>query len=219
MTLIGFPWEKVPAYILAQIVGGWVGAGIVYANYHRAIDIFEGGSGIKTVPGTASLFATFPLPYLSNGERAFFQAFFQELLATALLVVMVLAATDRHNSPPPKGLVPLILLIAILGISACFGMQTSFALNPARDLGPRLMCWMTGYGRNVWNHRSQYWLYGPIIGPIVGALAGTALYDLLIFTGPESIFNQPYTDVGREPRHANGAATKGVPFVSADSTA
>ncbi|KAG8790013.1 hypothetical protein FRC12_012912 [Ceratobasidium sp. 428] len=57
------------------------------------------------------------------------------------------------------------------------------------------------------------------IGPIVGALAGTALYDLLIFTGPESIFNQPYAGVGQELRHVNGVATKGVPFVSTDGTA
>ncbi|QRV88358.1 aquaporin, Major intrinsic protein family [Ceratobasidium sp. AG-Ba] len=78
----------------------------------------------------------------------------------------------------------------MLGISSCFGMQTSFSLNPARDLGPRLMCWMVGYGREVWDYRGQYWLCVPIMGPIVGALAGNTLYDILVFTGCESIFNK-----------------------------
>ena len=90
-------------------------------------------------------------------------------------------------------------------------MRFSYALNPARDLSPRLMCWMAGYGREVWNYRSQYWLYTPIvrsplyltsmhtpnvlillqIGPIVGAIIGTIVYDAFIFTGSESIFNKP----------------------------
>lgn len=55
----GFPWRKVPAYMLAQLLGGIVGAAIVYANYFHAINLFEGGSGVRTVPGTASLFGTY----------------------------------------------------------------------------------------------------------------------------------------------------------------
>ena len=54
-----FPWRKVPAYIFAQLMGGLCGAGIVYANYIHAIDLVEGGRHIRTVPGTASLFATY----------------------------------------------------------------------------------------------------------------------------------------------------------------
>lgn len=54
-----FPWKKVPLYILSQLLGGIFGAAIVYANYFHAINAFEGGNGIRTVPGTASLFATY----------------------------------------------------------------------------------------------------------------------------------------------------------------
>ncbi|QRV73544.1 aquaporin, Major intrinsic protein family [Ceratobasidium sp. AG-Ba] len=182
----GFSWKKVPGFIFAQMLGGWVGASLVYANYYRAIHLFDANLVDKSISHTAaSLFATFPAPYLSNA-----QSFFQEFLATAILVLMVLAATDKSNGPPPNGLVPLVLFITMLGISSCFGMQTSFSLNPARDLGPRLMCWMVGYGREVWNFRSQYWIYAPTMGPIVGALTGTALYDILVFTGHGSIFNK-----------------------------
>ncbi|KAG8759970.1 hypothetical protein FRC12_009643 [Ceratobasidium sp. 428] len=191
----GFSWKKVPSYILAQTMGAMTGAGLVYANYHRAIDLFE-GPGVRTIR-TASLFTTFALDYLSN-----VQCFFSEVLATAILLLVVLAVTDRRNGPPPDGLVPLVLFITILGEGACLGMQTAYALNPARDLGPRLMCWMAGYGREVWNYRSQYWLYTPIIGPIVGAIAGTAIYDAFIFTGSESIFNKPDAAARRRHEHA-----------------
>ncbi|KAG8698691.1 hypothetical protein FRC08_005763 [Ceratobasidium sp. 394] len=152
----GFSWKKVPSYILAQTMGAMTGAGLVYANYHRAIDLFE-GPGVRTIR-TASLFTTFAVDYLSN-----IQCFFSEVLATAILLLVVLAVTDKRNGPPPNGLVPLVLFITILGEGACLGMQTAYALNPARDLGPRLMCWMAGYGRQVWNYRSQYWLYTPIV--------------------------------------------------------
>ncbi|KAG8735110.1 hypothetical protein FRC10_010972, partial [Ceratobasidium sp. 414] len=182
----GFSWKKVPAYILAQTLGACTGAGLVFANYHRAIDLFEGGAGVRSVPGTAAFFATFPLPYMSN-----VQCFFQEVLATALLLIAVCAVTDKRNGAPPAGLLPLALFFVLFGIGLCFGMQTSYVLNPARDLGPRLMCWMAGYGREVWNFRSQYWLYVSILGPIVGAFAGTAIYDAFLYTGSDSIFNKP----------------------------
>ncbi|CUA75240.1 putative membrane protein YFL054C [Saccharomyces cerevisiae S288c] [Rhizoctonia solani] len=191
----GFSWKKVPSYILAQVLGACTGAGIVYANYHRAIDLFEGGLGVRTI-GTASLFGTFGMDYLSN-----FQCFCSEALGTAILLLVLLAVTDKRNGPPPSGLVPLVLFITLLGESASLGMHTGFALNPARDLGPRLMCWMAGYGRQVWNYRSQYWLYTPIIGPIVGAILGTMIYDAFIFTGSESIFNKPSAAARRRHLH------------------
>ncbi|CAE6469465.1 unnamed protein product [Rhizoctonia solani] len=197
----GFSWKKVPSYILAQVLGACTGAGLVYANYHRAIDLFEGGLGVRTVPGTASLFTTFAMDYLSNA-----QCFFSEVIGTAVLLLVVLAVTDKRNGPPPNGLVPLVLFLTILGEGACLGMQTGYALNPARDLGPRLMCWMAGYGRQVWNYRSQYWLYTPILGPIVGAILGTAIYDAFIFTGSESIFNKPDAATRRRHLHAPAEA-------------
>lgn len=65
-TFRGFPWRKVPGYIFAQLMGGIVGAAIVYANYFHAINIFEGGTGVRTVPGTAGLFATYAVCFSSR---------------------------------------------------------------------------------------------------------------------------------------------------------
>ncbi|KDQ25901.1 hypothetical protein PLEOSDRAFT_1066922 [Pleurotus ostreatus PC15] len=181
-----FPWRKVPGYIFAQVMGGLAGAALVYANYYHAINIFEGGSGVRTL-NTAGLFSTYALDYLSNVS-----CFFSEVLATAVLLIVVLAIGDKRNCPPPAGLAPLVLFLLILGIGASLGMQTGYALNPARDLGPRLLTVMAGYGKTVFTFRNQYWLWCPIMGPIVGAQLGTIFYDLFIFQGNESLINKTY---------------------------
>lgn len=64
----GFPWKKVPGYVLAQILGSTAGAGLNYAMYRRAISIFEGGGNIRTISGptaTATLFSTYPCEFVS----------------------------------------------------------------------------------------------------------------------------------------------------------
>jgi len=184
-TWRGFPWRKVPGYMFAQVMGGLVGAGLVYANYIHAIDIFEGGREVRTL-ATASLFSTYALDYMTAVS-----CFFSEVLATAVLIVVVLAIGDNKNVPPPSGLAPLVLFILILGIGAALGMQTGYAINPARDLGPRLLTSMVGYGKAVYTFRNQYWLWCPVIGPFVGAQLGAAFYDIFLFAGSESIVNRP----------------------------
>ncbi|KAA1469627.1 aquaporin [Dentipellis sp. KUC8613] len=179
-----FPWWKVPIYIMAQIIGAWIGAMLTYANYFHAINIVENGE--RTVPGTASLFATYSLAYMPAAN-----SFFDEFIGALALILVVFAVTDRRNGPPPPGMVPLVIFILILGIGAAFGMQTGYAVNPARDLGPRIMTAMMGYGKEVFTFRRQYWLWCPILGSVAGGLVGAFVYDALIFTGDESILNRP----------------------------
>ncbi|OSD07493.1 aquaporin [Trametes coccinea BRFM310] len=185
-TFRDFPWRKVPMYIFAQVMGGLCGAGIIYANYIHPIDLVEGGRHIRTVPGTASLFSTYAADYMTSVS-----CWFDEFLGTAVLLIVVCAISDARNGPPPAGLAPLVLFIMILGIGAALGMQTGYAINPARDLGPRLLTAMVGYGGAVFSFRNQYWLWCPVIAPIVGALVGTFIYDLFFFTGNESLLNRP----------------------------
>jgi len=182
-TYRGFPWRKVPSYILAQVLGGVVGAGLVYANYIHAIDVFEGGHHIRT-QATASLFATYALPYMTQVS-----CFFSEFLATAVLFMMVLALTDKRNGAPTNGLLPFALFVLFIGLGASLGMETSYAVNPARDFGPRLFLAMAGYGKALFNYRSQYWLWAPIIAPVLGAQAGGLLYDTFLYDGDGSPIN------------------------------
>lgn len=195
-----FPWRKVPVYIFAQLMGGVCGAGITYANYIHAIDLFEGGRHIRTTPGTAGLFSTYAADYMTSVS-----CFFDEFLGTAILLLVVCAITDKRNGPPPAGLVPLVLFLTILGIGASLGFQTGYAINPARDLGPRLLTSMVGYGSAVYTYRNHYWLWCPIIGPIVGALVGVFIYDTFFFVGSESIINRPNANARRAHQRAASA--------------
>jgi len=202
----GFPWKKVPIYWLAQVLGALCGAGCVYANYFHAIDVFEGGRGIRTVPGTASLFSTYALDYMTSVS-----CFFNEFLGTAILLIVVLAATDKGNVSPPQGLLPLVLFILVLGIGACLGMQTAYAINPARDLGPRLLTAMVGYGKDVFTYRNQYWIWCPILAPFSGAIIGSFLYDSFLFVGSESIMNRPNTAARAHNEKAHRSARDKIP--------
>jgi aquaglyceroporin related protein len=95
------PWRRFPAYFIAQILGGFVGSGIVYANYISGIDYFEGGHGIRTVPpnptATAGIFATYPQQFVPRASQ-----FFSEFIASALLVFVVFALKDPTNNGVPK---------------------------------------------------------------------------------------------------------------------
>jgi aquaglyceroporin related protein len=116
--------------------------------------------------------------------------FFDEFIGTFILVLVVFAVTDARNGPPPPGLLPLVIFFVIFGLGAAFGMQTGFAVNPARDIGPRIMTAMF-YGREVFNYRSQYWLWCVWCGTLSGGIIGAFVYDALIFTGDESPLNRP----------------------------
>ncbi|EGN98476.1 hypothetical protein SERLA73DRAFT_183511 [Serpula lacrymans var. lacrymans S7.3] len=210
-TVRNFPWKKVPIYMAAQLMGALCGAGIVYANYFHAIDLYEGGPGVRTVPGTASLFSTYALDYMTPVS-----CFFSEFLASAALMMVILAITDKRNNPPAPGLVPVALFITILGIGASLGMETSYAINPARDLGPRLLTAMVGYGRDVFTYRSQYWLWCPILAPFLGMQFGALFYDLFLFTGSESIINKPDAETQKRHLHACPQQRNKVP-AGADS--
>jgi glycerol uptake facilitator protein len=179
----GFPWRKVLPYSLAQIVGAFAGAAVVYANYHDAIGSYESAHHI--VRGTAdsvttfSIFATFPAPYF----HSWFGPLVDEVIGTALLVCVLFGLTDERNQPPKANIAPFIVGLVVVAIGISFGANSGYAINPARDLGPRLLTWIEGYGANAvpgdYGDISGY-MWIPIVGPLVGAAIGAVVYDLLI---------------------------------------
>jgi aquaglyceroporin related protein, other eukaryote len=154
-----FPWKKLPVYALAQTLGAMVGSAIVYANYQPAIDAFEGAPGRRSVPGfspnaTAGIFCTYPAAFMSRTGQ-----FFSEFLASALLMFLIFTIKDDKNLGADH-LAPLMLFFIIFGIGACFGWETGYAMNLARDFGPRLVSYMLGYGHQVWSAGNYYFWVG-----------------------------------------------------------
>lgn len=150
-----FPWRKFPIYLVAQTIGALCASAVVYANYKSAIDVFEGGPHIRTVPGysdtaTAGIFSTYPAKYLTTTGQ-----FFDEFIGSAILMFMIYALKDEGNIGAGN-LTPLGLFFVVFGIGTSFGSQTNFAINLARDFGPRLMTYMLGYGPHVWTSGNYY---------------------------------------------------------------
>ncbi|MCC6163344.1 MAG: MIP family channel protein [Acidobacteria bacterium] len=171
----GFPWNRVGPYVIAQVLGAFAGATIVYLTYHEAFAAFDGGvRQIAGAQGTAGIFATYPAAYLST-----FGGFIDQVVGTALLVAAVFALTDSQNAPPQAGLVPVLVGVTVMGIGMAFGVNAGYAINPARDFGPRLFTALAGWGPGVFTAANSYF-WVPIIAPCVGAVLGGTLYDLCI---------------------------------------
>ncbi|GAA5957964.1 hypothetical protein JCM21900_005570 [Sporobolomyces salmonicolor] len=184
----GFPWKMVPRYIVAQVLGAFVGALIIYGNYEAAINAYDPNKLIvatTTSNASATLFIT--APGSPSGTTA--QGFGQEILASGILSIAVLSLGDENNAPPGAGLGAIVLGFVVTAIGMSNGWVSGYAINPARDFGPRLALWCVGYGLKLWTHNDWWWIVGPICGTLIGALAGCFTYDLCIFTGPGSPVN------------------------------
>ena len=171
----GFPWRKVPAYVAAQAAGAFAAAALVWFTYREAFDRFDGG--VRQVAGaqaTAGIFATYPQPFLSIAG-----GLVDQVVGTALLVLVIFALTDRQNLAPQSTLTPVLVGVLVVGIGMIFGFNAGYAINPARDLGPRLFTAIAGWGGEVFRAGSHWW-WVPIVGPCAGAVLGGWVYDLLV---------------------------------------
>jgi glycerol uptake facilitator protein len=179
----GFPWRKVPSYIAAQVVGAFLGALLVYIVYKAAIDSFERANHISrgdlnSIP-TYSIFATFPAKYFGS----WLGPFIDQVVGTAFLLAFVFAVIDEFNTPVRANLAPIAIGAVVVAIGLSFGANAGYAINPARDLGPRLLAWIAGWGKvampgDYGNISGYFWI--PIIGPFLGGLIGAYAYDLAI---------------------------------------
>jgi glycerol uptake facilitator protein len=162
-----FPWRKVIPYSLAQTAGAFVAAALVYLNYLPAFRRVDPG-----LERTAGVFTTFPaFPDLPQS------GFLDQLIGTALLLLLILAISDERNMPPGANLLALMIGLVVVAIGMSFGGMHGYAINPARDLGPRLFTVVAGFHNNGMTDGSHVW-WVPIAAPLLGGLVGAASYDL-----------------------------------------
>ena len=171
-----FPWHKVLPYSAAQIAGAFVASAVVFLVYREAIGAFDGGIRQVVGPqGTAGIWATYPQPFLSNVPGGLID----QIVGTALLVAVIFGITDTRNSPAPAGLAPVIVGLLVVLIGATFGFNSGYAINPARDFGPRLFTAVAGWGGDVFRVAHGWW-WVPIVGPLVGGVIGGWVYDAFV---------------------------------------
>ncbi len=165
----GFPWSKAAPYMLSQTLGGMAGAALVWFNYREAILRFD-----PMLEKSAGIFTTFPA--FPDVPAA---GFFDQVLGTALLLFLVFVFTDEENLAIPSYLTPAMVALVVLAIGVSFGKLHGYAINPARDLGPRLWTVIAGYRVNGLTDGSHVW-WVPVAAPLLGGLLGAGFYDLTI---------------------------------------
>ncbi len=174
-----FPWNKVLPYWGGQVAGAFVAAGILFFVYQGALvhALSINGLSIANLADPAKgygwVFYTFPKAFVGT-----FGAFCDEFLGTALLVGLIFAITDSRNQPVQGNLNPLIIGFLIVAIGASFGLNTGYAINPARDFGPRLWVALVTGGQSFVVNNYYFWI--PIVAPLLGGLAGAYVYDFTI---------------------------------------
>jgi len=170
-----FPWHKVAPYSLAQLAGAFAASVVVFVTYREALAAFDGGVRQVVGPqGTAGIWATYPQPFLST-----LGGVVDQIVGTALLVAVIFGITDSRNSPAPAGLAPVVVGLLVVLIGATFGFNAGYAINPARDFGPRLFTAVAGWGGEVFRAGNGWW-WVPIVAPCVGGVLGGWVYDACV---------------------------------------
>ncbi len=161
-----FPWSDVPAYLAAQMAGAFVGAVLVWLSY------------LPHWRMTADPAAKLAVFCTAPAVRHPVSNLFTEVIGTALLVLGVLAILAPVNLPPGSGfekaLAPALVGLLVLAIGLSLGGSTGYAINPARDLGPRLahaVLPIAGKAGSDWGYA---WI--PVLGPALGGVIGAQLY-------------------------------------------
>ncbi len=184
-----FPWAKVLPYWGAELVGAFFGGLIVYMVYGPAIQAFDLAAKVVPQQGTAlatySIFATFPAAYFHGSVLG---PLVDQIVGTAFLLIFVLALTDGRNGVAPQGnLGPWMVGAAVGAIGMSYGTNAGYAINPARDFGPRMVAWLFGWGKTAFpgtysvgafHFANYFWI--PIVGPLIGGVVGVLLYDWFI---------------------------------------
>lgn len=170
MAAIGkLPWASVPAYIAGQFIGAFLGGVIVWLAHLPHWAITEDQAAKRAVFCTAPAVRHLPANLLT------------EIIGTFVLVLGVLAILSPKNLVPNSGLDsalgPLLVGLLVWGIGLSLGGPTGYAINPARDLGPRLahaILPIAGKGHSDWSYA---WV--PVVGPVLGGLLGALCYRAL----------------------------------------
>lgn len=189
-----FSWRKIPPYITAQMLGGILAGAVLYAVNSDGISLYEEENGIVRGHNSSILTAMmfgeyFPNPSLydhSNPDNlkvtSLFKALALEAWSTSILSFVIFSLTNEENTAVGKGnkvLAPLVIGLTVSVMISIYGPYTQVGMNPARDLGPRLVAACAGWGTvAIPGPRSGFWVY--VVGPVIGAVLGAALSELVI---------------------------------------
>lgn len=175
----GFPWSKVLPYMVAQVLGAFLGAAGVYLAYRDGLVAAGMPNVWCTGPGSA-----FEAAFWGNGAAvgisvpySLVTCMITEIIGTAVLLWGILASGDSRNTGLMHNLGPFLVGGTVLAVGLSLGGPSGYAINPARDFGPRLFGTLVGT-KGLFD--GIYWLAAPIIATLIGGLVGVFTYDWFV---------------------------------------
>ncbi len=174
-----FPWNKVPVYIVGQMIGAFLGALGVYLVYREGLVAAGMPNVWATGPGSVFGEAFWGASATASPVAGYSitNAFIAEIFGTAALLWGVLAMIDTNNLGPGANMAPLLIGFVVLSVGLSLGGPSGYAINPARDLGPRIFGALVGT-QGLFS--GAYWIGPPVIGAIIGGILGAFAYDFLV---------------------------------------
>jgi len=182
MACIGrMMWRKLPVYLCAQFIGAFLAGLILYALFNPSIAAYESAHNIVRGTGdsiqTAKMFGEY---YRDAGGTAIVSlplAIGAEALGTFLLVLIIFSLTEGCNvGRPDDALVPVFIGLAVTSIICLIAPLTQAGLNPARDLGPRMVAWLMGWGDAAFPDRVGGFFYVYVLAPIIGGVLASLFF-------------------------------------------
>ncbi|XP_022056351.1 aquaporin-7 [Acanthochromis polyacanthus] len=189
-------WKMLPLYIFAQLLGSFLAAGTIYGIYYEAIhDYCDGNLTVTGAKATAGIFATYPAPYLS-----LMAGFADQVFGTAMLLLCLMALSDQKNKPAAAGSEPAAvgLLVVLIGIS--LGSNSGYAINPTRDIAPRIFTAIAGWGTDVFRAGNGWW-WVPLVATPIGGVLGAGIYKVFV-----ELHHPPHSE------QAEGSAEESIPL-------
>jgi glycerol uptake facilitator protein len=182
-----FPKRKVVPYLVAQLCGAFVASAVLYFVFGDALQVFEKANGIvRGQMGSEASAMVFGEYYPNPGGRPLTSevrlrvsaagAFGTEVIATAVLLLVIFCATDERNQTRPQALTAATIGLTVTLLISLVGPLTMACFNPARDLGPRLFSMLAGWGDIPIRVNGMGWWAVYIVAPLMGGVLGGGIY-------------------------------------------
>ncbi|HEX4665845.1 MAG TPA: MIP/aquaporin family protein [Chthoniobacterales bacterium] len=186
-ALSRFPIRLVIPYIVVQMLGAFAAAAVLFSIFSGPIAGYEAQHGIvRGAPGSEASAMVFGEYFPNPGGKALTEearatmtpghAFTAELVGTTILVLVIFCSTDERNATRPQILTAATIGLTVTLLISLIGPLTMAALNPARDLAPRIFSSLAGWGSIPFTTNGSGWLTVYIIAPIIGGLLGGGIY-------------------------------------------
>ncbi|GAB1603450.1 hypothetical protein Ahia01_000626300 [Argonauta hians] len=165
-------WKKLPFYWISQLLAAMLASALQYGICYDVLEQYDGMMRNET---TAAIFVTYP-PAFTNT----FVSFSNQVYASFFFCGGILAIIDTNSTVSSLNMAPIAIGLLLTAVVSSYGLNGGPAVNPALDLGPRVILLIAGWGNQPFTFRNLNWFWVPIVGPLLGGFLGWLFYQVFV---------------------------------------